>query len=169
MKETLRWNAIIHMGLPHVTLEDDTYNGYFIPKGSLVLANIWEMCSDPSNYHDPSVFEPDRFLTLDGAEPEYDPRNLIFGFGRRICPGKEFANASAFIAMAMVIAAFDISKVKDEFGNDVELHNEYTTASGLSHPKPFRCTIAPRSENVKALVRSVLIEHPYDRDDSKKI
>ncbi len=49
----------------------------------------------------------------------------------RICPGKEFANASAFIAMAMVIASFDISKAKDELGNDVEPQNEYTTASGL--------------------------------------
>ncbi len=48
----------------------------------------------------------------------------------RICAGQEFANASAFIAMAMIIAAFDISKAKDEFGNDVEIPIEYTTASG---------------------------------------
>lgn len=28
-------------GLPHRLMEDDVYNGMFIPKGSLVFANIW--------------------------------------------------------------------------------------------------------------------------------
>jgi len=41
MKETFRWNAVLPMGLPHATQEDDTYNGYLIPKGSIVFANIW--------------------------------------------------------------------------------------------------------------------------------
>ncbi len=27
--------------IPHCTSQDDVYNGYFIPKGSLVIANIW--------------------------------------------------------------------------------------------------------------------------------
>lgn len=30
----------------------------------------------------------------------------------------------------MIIASFDISKAKDEFGNDVKVDIEYTTASG---------------------------------------
>lgn len=33
--------------------------------------------------------------------------------------------------MAMIIAAFNISKAKDEFGNDVEVLREFTTANGL--------------------------------------
>lgn len=28
-------------GVPHQTAQDDTYAGYFIPKGTSVLANIW--------------------------------------------------------------------------------------------------------------------------------
>ncbi len=32
---------ISHLGLPHCVTEDDVQSGYFIPKGSLVYANIW--------------------------------------------------------------------------------------------------------------------------------
>ena len=28
-------------GLPHVATTDDIYEGYFIPKGSTVVANVW--------------------------------------------------------------------------------------------------------------------------------
>jgi len=28
-------------GVPHAVTEDDAYEGYFIPKGTTVLANIW--------------------------------------------------------------------------------------------------------------------------------
>ncbi|KLO09947.1 cytochrome P450 [Schizopora paradoxa] len=169
LKETLRWNAILPLGLPHVSLEDDSYDGYFIPKGSIVIPNIWQMCNDPLHYPEPSIFNPDRFLSLNDREPAYDPSDLIFGFGRRICPGKDFANASTSIAMAMIAAVFDVSKAEDELGKEVEIQPEFTTANGLSHPKSFRCSILPRSENAAELIQSVLIDHPYDRDDSKKI
>ena len=29
------------MAVPHVPNEDDVYEGYFIPKGSLVIPNVW--------------------------------------------------------------------------------------------------------------------------------
>ena len=29
------------LGIPHAAAEDDVYEGYFIPKGSTVIANIW--------------------------------------------------------------------------------------------------------------------------------
>jgi cytochrome P450 len=41
IKETLRWQPIGAMGLPHMTTQDDTYQGYHIPKGALLLPHIW--------------------------------------------------------------------------------------------------------------------------------
>ena len=41
------------------------------------------MARDPSRYKNPETFNPDRFLPSDGTEPEYDPREIVFGFGRR--------------------------------------------------------------------------------------
>ena len=40
-KEILRCHPVVPMGIPHSTLEDDIHDGYFIPKGSTILANIW--------------------------------------------------------------------------------------------------------------------------------
>ena len=41
MKECLRWRAVVPLGLPHRAIEDDEYRGYLIPKGSIVIYNIW--------------------------------------------------------------------------------------------------------------------------------
>jgi hypothetical protein len=29
------------LGLPHVLVEDDVHEGYFIPKGSMIITNVW--------------------------------------------------------------------------------------------------------------------------------
>ena len=40
-KEVLRWHPIIPLGVPHRVTEDDVFDGYFIPAGTLVLGNTW--------------------------------------------------------------------------------------------------------------------------------
>lgn len=39
--ESQRWAPVAPIGVPHRTTEDDVYNGYFIPEGSVVMANQW--------------------------------------------------------------------------------------------------------------------------------
>lgn len=70
-------------GVPHRLIEDDVYNGYFLPKGTIVIANIWRMLHNPETYADPMSFNPERFVKTATHEPELDPRTLSFGFGRR--------------------------------------------------------------------------------------
>ena len=41
LQEVLRWHPISPIPLAHVSEEDDTYEGYFIPKGAMMLANVW--------------------------------------------------------------------------------------------------------------------------------
>lgn len=41
VKEVLRWNPVAPMGLPHASTEDDICGGWFIPKGSMILPNVW--------------------------------------------------------------------------------------------------------------------------------
>lgn len=41
VKEVLRWHPVAPMGLPHQTTADDIYEGHFIPKGAMLMPNIW--------------------------------------------------------------------------------------------------------------------------------
>ena len=38
-----------------------------------------------------------------------------------------------------------------------------------SHPKPFRCSVTPRSAKAEALIRSVEEEHPYEPSDANTL
>lgn len=156
-KEVLRWNSVVPTGVPHRTREDDVHEGFFIPEGSLIIPNIWKMTHDPATYKDPMKFNPDRFIGLDGKQAELDPRGICFGFGRRICPGSLLAEASLWIACAMSVAVFDISQGVDGAGNILEVKMDPVTGheqtSGtISHPKPFPCTIRPRSKKAVELI-----------------
>lgn len=41
IKELLRWRPVNKFGMMHASTEDDWYEGYFIPKGSVVVLNWW--------------------------------------------------------------------------------------------------------------------------------
>ncbi|KAK7060191.1 hypothetical protein VNI00_000956 [Paramarasmius palmivorus] len=128
VKEVFRWNSVAPLAVPHRATQDDVHEGYFIPKGSLVIPNIWKLTHDSRTYSNPMEFNPDRFIAHDGHEPELDPRALCFGFGRRICPGMHLADSSLFISCVMALAVFDISKCVEN-GVVVEPVNDRTTGT----------------------------------------
>jgi cytochrome P450 len=134
--------------VPHRLTSDDAYLGYHMPSGSIVIPNIWAMLHAPESYAEPLVFKPARFL---GAAPERDPRELCFGFGRRACPGQKLADASVWLSCALALATLRIMPVKGADGRDV-MPEPVMTSGTISHPKPFRCAIAPRSERARALI-----------------
>lgn len=41
VKEAYRWQNVTPLGVVHRSMEDDEYEGYFIPQGTLVFANAW--------------------------------------------------------------------------------------------------------------------------------
>ena len=101
IKELLRWQPVVPLGVPHRAITDDVYNNqYFIPKGSVVIGNVWcvianmmsEFCSrflrailhNPETYPCPEEFRPERFLLHSQLDPNVrDPELACFGFGRR--------------------------------------------------------------------------------------
>ncbi|OHW89813.1 cytochrome p450 [Colletotrichum incanum] len=88
VQETLRWCPVSPIGVPHRSLEDDVYNGMFIPKGSIVYANARAMTHDVNLYSDPERFDPDRYAPIEqGGRGEPFPVGH-FGFGRRLCLSK---------------------------------------------------------------------------------
>ncbi|KAF5343228.1 hypothetical protein D9758_013398 [Tetrapyrgos nigripes] len=41
LRETLRWIPLTPLSVPHRSVEDDEYNGYYIPGGATVVGNGW--------------------------------------------------------------------------------------------------------------------------------
>ncbi|TFK75545.1 cytochrome P450 [Pluteus cervinus] len=152
--ELLRWHTVAPCGVPHRVTEDNIFKGYFIPKGTVVITNLWAMAHDPDLYPDPMIFDPSRFLRTPGHEPQRDPRTITFGFGRRICPGRILAETSIFLSCAMTLAVYDISKVEE---NGKALVPDPEQMTGLvSHPTPFKFTIRPRSKAAVALINGTI-------------
>jgi len=122
------------LGSPHQLDQDDTYEGYVIPKGTSVFVNSWyvdlQRCiiptlthfryisHDPEVYPNPDTFDPDRFKPLtdldlkSGCVPPLDPREYFFGYGRRICPGKNLVQSTAWFTIACFLASFEL-RLKD--------------------------------------------------------
>ncbi|KAF9555542.1 cytochrome P450 [Agrocybe pediades] len=153
--ETLRWRDVVPISVPHLLIEEDEYKGNRLPKGSVIIPNAWAMLHDEEIYPDPFEFKPERFLNADGTinKSVRDPAHACWGFGRRICPGRYMAFSQIWIAVASLLTVYDIKKAVDKDGRVIELSHEYT--SGLvCTPKPFRCSITPRSKEAEALIRS---------------
>ncbi|KAI0629111.1 cytochrome P450 [Trametes polyzona] len=117
IKEVLRWHVISPMGVAHRSVEDDIYNGYLIPAGTLVIPNQWAMGREEAVYPDPDCFRPERFLRDGKINPNVrDPSSFVFGFGRRICPGLHLVDISLFITFASILHVFRISPPLDKDG-----------------------------------------------------
>ncbi|KAK2042897.1 cytochrome P450 [Colletotrichum somersetense] len=163
-KEVMRWNPVAPMGVPHASTEDDVVEGYSVPKGSMLLANIWHFAHDPERYPDPMEFKPERFL---GSEPQTDPARYVFGFGRRICPGRYLADNSIYLNIVQLLAAYNISKpVRD--GLVVEPEVKFLPGS-VSRPVPFDASIKPRSPQHEKLIRAIEETHPWQASDAKTL
>ena len=55
-----------------------------------------------------------------GVEPAPDPRTYGFGVGRRVCPGRSFAEASIFTTASMLLATSNLTKAIDGNGKEIE-------------------------------------------------
>ncbi|KAF8708193.1 cytochrome p450, partial [Rhizoctonia solani] len=157
-KEVLRWQPVAPFAIPH-TLEadDDMYHGMRIPGGCVLVPNIWGMSRDPTVYQDPETFKPERFMSTVTHEAELDSQSFIFGFGRRRCPGIHLAQSTLWLAIATVLAVYDITPVLDTDGRPVMPSLKYSQSS-ISAPNPFQCTITPRTSRTEKIIQDSAIE-----------
>lgn len=61
-------------------------------------------------YDEPMALMPERYLETKGREIAPDPEQFVFGFGRRICPGRNLALNALFLNIAQSLAVFNITK-----------------------------------------------------------
>jgi len=148
--ETLRWWPVVPLALPHMTSTSDIYEGMYIPKGAIVLLNMWAMAHDEMCFPEPMAFKPERHLTPNGTLAEGISYHA-FSFGRRICPGIHTAERTLWVAIVSMLATLCIAKTKNDFGEEVDVKPEFTTGLTIA-PKPFVCSITARSPSAERLV-----------------
>ncbi|KAG6000837.1 hypothetical protein E4U21_004951 [Claviceps maximensis] len=165
IKETYRWIPVIPIGTTHVTEQEMTCLGYHIPKGSYIIPSIWWYMHDPVTYPNPSEFDPGRFL-----EPrnEPDPKDHVFGYGRRICPGRYVADDTLYLTISRLIATFNVTEKLDEQGRPYEIKRG-ATAGLISRPIPFPYSIATRSAKHAELIRKTELDHPWEESDAEHL
>ncbi|CEL55391.1 O-methylsterigmatocystin oxidoreductase OS=Aspergillus parasiticus GN=ordA PE=3 SV=1 [Rhizoctonia solani AG-1 IB] len=160
VKETLRWRPPLPNCVPHRLEQDDTYQGYLLPKDSTIICSIWAIHSNPERYEDPLKFNPNRFLkyglSMASSMVQSDPferDHFAFGAGRRSCPGVQLAEQGIFIAISRLLWAFEFSAHPGTVVNT----DQSTFHGSIRRPKKYPLVITPRSERrVETIEREML-------------
>jgi len=154
-KELLRWQMVTPLGVPHASVEDDVYRGFFIPKGSLVISDVWAVLHNPELYPDPETFKPERYLNQDGTFQDDPIIALAFGAGKRICPARHLVEMILFIFVSSALSVFHVTKAKDENGYEIPVKIEALVEGRLTiHPPKFQCSITPRDQLAEDLIKA---------------
>ncbi|OWF51174.1 Cytochrome P450 2J6 [Mizuhopecten yessoensis] len=103
--EILRRGDIAPLGIPHATSEELEFNGYVLPKGTMLVTNINSVHSDPLLFPDPGRFDPSRFIDNDGKVHGTE-RVIPFFFGRRVCMGEALARSELFLFLTSMVQRF---------------------------------------------------------------
>lgn len=108
IKETLRLHPPLPFLVPHMAMDSCKMLGYYIPKETQILVNVWAIGRDPKTWENPLEFKPERFLgpnmvDFKGHNFEFIP----FGSGRRMCPAVPLASRVLPLALGSLLLSFD--------------------------------------------------------------
>ncbi|GFS44197.1 cytochrome P450, family 81, subfamily D, polypeptide 5 [Actinidia rufa] len=142
INETLRLFPPVPLLVPHESSDDCTLCGFDIPRGTMLLVNLWTIHRDPELWVDATKFVPERFETGEGEGYKLIP----FGAGRRVCPGVNLGRRVMALALGALIQTFEWERVGKE---EIDL----TEGIGLSMPKakPLQALCRPRPATTKLL------------------
>ncbi len=95
-------------------LEDTVVADVAIGKGTIVLCLMRDTNPDNPRFENAARFDPDRWL----QDSVNRKASMPFGAGPRICPGRYLALLEIKVAMAMLLAHFDITSVATAHGGE---------------------------------------------------
>jgi len=130
IKETFRMHPSTPLSLPRVAAEDCEVDGYWVPKGTTLLVNVWAIARDPASWGpDALEFRPARFLS-GGSHEAVDVKGgdyelIPFGAGRRICAGLSWGLRMVTLMTATLVHAFDWSLVDGMTPEKLDMEEAY--------------------------------------------
>ncbi|KAM8803860.1 cytochrome P450 2U1 [Rhynchonycteris naso] len=136
--EVQRLTMVVPLSIPHMTSQKTVLQGYTIPKGTLVLPNLWSVHRDPAIWEKPDDFNPTRFLDDQGQLIKKETF-IPFGIGKRVCMGEQLAKMELFLMFVSLMQSFTFALPKDS--KEPNLTGRY----GLTlAPHPFNIIISKR-------------------------
>ncbi len=123
--ETMRLKPVAPF-LPAEALRDTVVADVRVPAGTLVWNVLRHDSVSGRYFDDPEAFRPERWLGAAGAAPASGPAGsakrvaMPFGAGPRVCPGRYLALLEIKMAMAMLLASFDIDSVTTPDGREAQ-------------------------------------------------
>lgn len=137
--ELLRHPPHFPFGIPHATTHDTTINGYFIPKHTPVIANLYSLTRDERYWEEPEKFNPRRFLTESGEiREDILDKYYPFGLGKRRCLGDYLGRLEIFLFFTNIM-----HKCKFERVAGVQLNFNGTPGAHVL-PKNYKVIVKPR-------------------------
>ncbi|XP_072039153.1 cytochrome P450 2D26-like [Amphiura filiformis] len=136
--EIQRFACIIRVS-GRFTRSDVEFRGYTIPKGTNITSNLYSVTRDPSVFDEPDVFYPERFLDEKGQVKKI-PGQIVFGAGKRVCPGEQLGRMELFIFYTHLMHRFSFKKSPDVESLD-------------TRPKPGAIISAPYPYDICAIAR----------------
>ncbi|KAI8144826.1 cytochrome P450 [Fennellomyces sp. T-0311] len=114
INETLRLDPIDVDGLQRRADRDILLGGrLFVPKGTIILSNVYRTHLDPKYWPDPTSFKPERWL--EGSDIPADTEAFFpFSIGSRNCIGKVFAQQEMRLSIANLVKFYDIRPIPEE-------------------------------------------------------
>ncbi|AFL80394.1 cytochrome P450 [Aequorivita sublithincola DSM 14238] len=96
--------------IDRVNIENDEFDGMFIPKNSNLLFSLLEIHTNPANWEEPQKFRPERFSDVNPNH--FSGQYFPFGAGPRMCIGNNFAMYEMILAIAEIIKTYKIAEKK---------------------------------------------------------
>ncbi|EXC33897.1 Cytochrome P450 76A2 [Morus notabilis] len=140
IKETLRLHPPLPFLVPHMAMDSCKMLGYYIPKETQILVNVWAIGRDPKTWENPLEFKPERFLgpnmvDFKGHNFEFIP----FGSGRRMCPAVPLASRVLPLALGSLLLSFDWVLAEGLMPDDMDM----TERMGITLRKAVPLKVLP--------------------------
>jgi cytochrome P450 len=126
IKETMRFYPAVWL-MVRKNISNTVLGEYSLPRGSVLLLNVYGMHHNEKYWEEPEEFRPGRFNT-ENIKEQTTYSYLPFGMGPRLCIGQPFAMMLMQIIVSRLINSFDCTPA----GNfDIEMEPRVTL-----RPKP---------------------------------
>lgn len=109
VNETFRLSSILPGDVLHCTLGQTEIAGYTLPKGTIIMPNLYQVHHDEKYWGDPENFRPERFLNPDGSYRK-DERVIPFSIGKRVCVAESLAQTEFFLFLTGILQSFDLTE-----------------------------------------------------------